>query len=391
MHGDRRPFPVMLITLDEEEIVPWAQQQGIEDTSIAALAQDPEVHALIQGELDEANAKYAQVEQVKKFVILDHDLSQETGELTPTLKVKRNVVNEKYADRFDALYAAEPPAAVGGGAPPLGCRACAPTRPTTAASSSAAGPARRRCATAALPERGQRERGGGSTGSLARGHPRAHGPRQPALLGPAPRRRGCGSPARMQYCDRQPRPGPARRLRRAHGRRCSAACASSSGWTRRGSSCAARRASTSARASCGASSPATAVVGAVAFIVLADLHRRASGASRSRPADVVGLLDYYKQFEALSRGGGQRRACARRPTSAAQRALARVEPLDLSRTTWPEYPPPADRQRDHLRGAPRAAPLPRPRRDASCAAELAAPPRRADASASSSATAPRSC
>jgi long-chain acyl-CoA synthetase len=104
MHGDRRPFPVMLITLDEEEIVPWAQQHDIEDTSIAALAEDPQVRELIQGELDKANAKYAQVEQVKKFVILDHDLSQETGELTPTLKVKRNVVNEKYAPLFDRLY-----------------------------------------------------------------------------------------------------------------------------------------------------------------------------------------------------------------------------------------------------------------------------------------------
>jgi long-chain acyl-CoA synthetase len=104
MHGDRRPYPVMLITLDEEEIVPWAQQQGLPDTSIPALAQDPAVHALIQAELDAANAKYAQVEQVKKFVILDHDLSQETGELTPTLKVKRNVVNEKYAPLFDELY-----------------------------------------------------------------------------------------------------------------------------------------------------------------------------------------------------------------------------------------------------------------------------------------------
>jgi long-chain acyl-CoA synthetase len=104
MHGDRRPYPVMLIALDEEEIVPWAKEHGIEDTSIAALAENDEVRALIQGELDRANAKYAQVEQIKRFFILDHDLSQETGELTPTLKVKRNVVNEKYADRFDALY-----------------------------------------------------------------------------------------------------------------------------------------------------------------------------------------------------------------------------------------------------------------------------------------------
>ena len=104
MHGDRRPYPVMLIALDEEEIVPWAKEHGIEDTSIGALAENDQVRALIQGELDKANAKYAQVEQIKRFFILDHDLSQETGELTPTLKVKRNVVNEKYAERFDALY-----------------------------------------------------------------------------------------------------------------------------------------------------------------------------------------------------------------------------------------------------------------------------------------------
>jgi long-chain acyl-CoA synthetase len=110
MHGDRRPYPVMLITLDEEEIVPWAQSRTdppIEDTSIPALARDPQVRALIQAGLDKANAKYAQVEQVKRFAILDHDLSQETGELTPTLKVKRNVVNELYAPLFDALYAGD--------------------------------------------------------------------------------------------------------------------------------------------------------------------------------------------------------------------------------------------------------------------------------------------
>jgi long-chain acyl-CoA synthetase len=103
MHGDRRPYPVMLITLDEEQIVPWAQERRL-PTDLRSLAREPQVHDLVQAELDRANAKYAQVEQVKKFFILDHDLSQETGELTPTLKVKRNVVNEKYAERFDALY-----------------------------------------------------------------------------------------------------------------------------------------------------------------------------------------------------------------------------------------------------------------------------------------------
>ena len=65
------------------------------------------MHALIAAELDRANARYAKVEQVKKFVLLDHDLSQQGGELTPTLKVKRNVVNDKYRPLFDALYGGE--------------------------------------------------------------------------------------------------------------------------------------------------------------------------------------------------------------------------------------------------------------------------------------------
>jgi long-chain acyl-CoA synthetase len=105
MHGDQRPFPVALVTLDEEEIPAYAREHGLPE-DIPSLAREPQVRALVQEALDRANAKYAQVEQVKKFAILDHDLSQETGELTPTLKVKRNVVNEKYADLLDSLYAA---------------------------------------------------------------------------------------------------------------------------------------------------------------------------------------------------------------------------------------------------------------------------------------------
>jgi long-chain acyl-CoA synthetase len=105
MFGDRRPYPVALITLDEEEIVPWAQERGVA-TDIPSLAEASEVRALVQDIVDEVNAHYAPVEQIKRFVILDHDLSQETGELTPTLKVKRNVVAEKYAGLFDQLYRA---------------------------------------------------------------------------------------------------------------------------------------------------------------------------------------------------------------------------------------------------------------------------------------------
>jgi len=103
MHGDRRPYPVMLITLDEEEIVQFAREHDLcED--ISTLSQSDQVRELIEAQLRRANARYAQVEQVKRFVILDHDLSQEGGELTPTLKVKRNVVHEKYAELLDALY-----------------------------------------------------------------------------------------------------------------------------------------------------------------------------------------------------------------------------------------------------------------------------------------------
>jgi long-chain acyl-CoA synthetase len=104
MHGDQRPYPVALITLDEEEIAGYAAEHDL-PSDIPSLAQQPAVRDLVQEALDKANSKYAQVERIKKFAILDHDLSQETGELTPTLKVKRNVVNQKYAELIDALYA----------------------------------------------------------------------------------------------------------------------------------------------------------------------------------------------------------------------------------------------------------------------------------------------
>lgn len=103
MHGDRRPYPVALITLDPETAPQWAEQNGL-PADLAALAQEQTTIAEVQRVLDAANAHYAPVEQIKRFTILPHDFSQATGELTPTLKVKRNVVEEKYSAELDALY-----------------------------------------------------------------------------------------------------------------------------------------------------------------------------------------------------------------------------------------------------------------------------------------------
>ncbi|HEU4706531.1 MAG TPA: long-chain fatty acid--CoA ligase [Solirubrobacterales bacterium] len=103
--GDRRPYLVALVTLDEEEAVKYAKEKGLPEDS-AELAANPEVKAAIETHVDKINQSFARVEQVKKIAILPHDLSQESGELTPTLKVKRAVVAQKHEDAIEQLYAA---------------------------------------------------------------------------------------------------------------------------------------------------------------------------------------------------------------------------------------------------------------------------------------------
>ena len=100
--GDRRPYLVALVTLDPEEIPRFAEEHGLE---AADVPQSEQMRSEVQRTVDEVNAKVGRVEQIKKFTILPHDFAQETGELTPTLKVKRNVVNEKNEDEIEALYA----------------------------------------------------------------------------------------------------------------------------------------------------------------------------------------------------------------------------------------------------------------------------------------------
>jgi long-chain acyl-CoA synthetase len=100
--GDRRPYLVALITLDPEEVPAFAEQHGLQPDDVPG---SDEMRAEVQAAVDGVNAAVGRVEQIKKFTILPEDLSQPTGELTPTLKVKRNVVNEKFAGEIEALYA----------------------------------------------------------------------------------------------------------------------------------------------------------------------------------------------------------------------------------------------------------------------------------------------
>jgi long-chain acyl-CoA synthetase len=105
VYGDNRSYLVALLTLDPDELPALAEAAGV-PADVTSMVTDPNVHAVVQEAVDEVNARFARIEQIKRFALLDHDLSQAAGELTPTLKVKRGIVNERYRREFDALYAA---------------------------------------------------------------------------------------------------------------------------------------------------------------------------------------------------------------------------------------------------------------------------------------------
>jgi long-subunit acyl-CoA synthetase (AMP-forming) len=99
-----RPYNTALIVLDPDFAPMWAQGQGIEDTALEQLARDERVRATVQEGIDAANAKLAKVEQVKKFHIVEGDWLPSGDELTPTMKLKRKPIAEKYAAQIAAMY-----------------------------------------------------------------------------------------------------------------------------------------------------------------------------------------------------------------------------------------------------------------------------------------------
>ena len=104
--GDCRAYLTAIVMIDLENVEKFAQDHDVPFSNYASLARAPEVQALVAGEIDRVNAKFARVEQIKKFWLLETQLSAEDEELTPTMKLKRKLVEAKYADRIDAMYAA---------------------------------------------------------------------------------------------------------------------------------------------------------------------------------------------------------------------------------------------------------------------------------------------
>ena len=103
--GDGKPFVGVLVTLDEEELKRWKANHNIPaNKKVAELAQDPALRAEVQDAVNLANATVSRTEAIKKFRILDRDLSEQHDEMTPTMKVKRNVVFQRFQEDIDKLY-----------------------------------------------------------------------------------------------------------------------------------------------------------------------------------------------------------------------------------------------------------------------------------------------
>lgn len=103
--GNERNYVIALVTLDPDAMAGWAAENGMEGKSYTEIVNSDEVKAMVGGYVDELNTRLNRWETIKKWELLDHDLTVESGELTPSMKVKRNVVEDNYRDTIDRLYA----------------------------------------------------------------------------------------------------------------------------------------------------------------------------------------------------------------------------------------------------------------------------------------------
>ena len=102
--GDKLPYLTVIIMIDQENVEKFAQDADIPFSNYSSLTRAPEIQSLIQSELDRVNKKFARVEQIKKFFLLETQLTAEDEELTPTMKLKRKLVEKKYAPQIEAMY-----------------------------------------------------------------------------------------------------------------------------------------------------------------------------------------------------------------------------------------------------------------------------------------------
>jgi long-chain acyl-CoA synthetase len=103
--GDKRPYLTALVMIDQENVEKYAQDHDIPFSNYASLCRAKEIQDLIQGEITRVNEQFSRVEQVKKFRLLERKLDAEDEELTPTMKLKRKLVNQKYQQLIDSMYA----------------------------------------------------------------------------------------------------------------------------------------------------------------------------------------------------------------------------------------------------------------------------------------------
>jgi len=104
VHGDRRHYLTALVTLDHEQVVKYANEQQILFSEYSELIKNPKILSLTQKMIDDVNCKLANFETIKKFVILPNEFTVEGGELTPSMKVRRNFISKRYQGEVDSMY-----------------------------------------------------------------------------------------------------------------------------------------------------------------------------------------------------------------------------------------------------------------------------------------------